>query len=72
MSRSRKRPYTGSKRFDASCRSHGGCPWCERNRQHAARKGAEAADAQIMEATVHSTGRFRSLSEWERAVEEGI
>ncbi len=32
MSRTRKREYTGSKEFDRSCRSHGGCPWCEGNR----------------------------------------
>lgn len=34
MSRSRKRPYTGSKRFDRTCRNHGACPWCRGNRLH--------------------------------------
>lgn len=30
MSRSfKKHEYTGSKRFDKSCRCHGGCPHCE-------------------------------------------
>ena len=32
MSRTYKRPYTKSKRFDKSCRCHGGCGWCEGNR----------------------------------------
>lgn len=37
MTRSHKRPYPQrytSKRFDPSCRNHGGCPWCERGRLH--------------------------------------
>lgn len=34
MSRTYKRPYTKSKRFDKSCRCHGGCGWCEGNRLH--------------------------------------
>jgi hypothetical protein len=28
----RRRPYRGSKRFDSSCRNHGGCPHCEEGR----------------------------------------
>lgn len=27
-----RKDYTGSKRFDKSCRNHGGCPWCESSR----------------------------------------
>ena len=27
-----RKPYYGSKRFDGSCRNHGGCPWCEASR----------------------------------------
>lgn len=29
-----RKPYYGSKAFDATCRNHGGCPWCEGNRKH--------------------------------------
>lgn len=29
-----RRPYTGSKAIDGTCRNHGGCPWCEENRRH--------------------------------------
>lgn len=32
MSRTVKKKYTGSKRFDKSCRNHGGCPHCESSR----------------------------------------
>ena len=32
MSRTKKQPYTKSKRFDMSCRCHGGCPYCLGNR----------------------------------------
>lgn len=26
--------YRGSRRFDSSCRCHGGCPYCLRNRMY--------------------------------------
>lgn len=29
-----RKPYRGSKAIDATCRNHGGCPWCEENRKH--------------------------------------
>ena len=43
MSRTYRRAYTGSKSFDATCRSHGGCPYCENERQHNDRR-RQAAD----------------------------
>ena len=30
----KRKPYRGSKAVFSSCRNHGGCPWCERNRTH--------------------------------------
>lgn len=30
--------YHDSRRFDATCRNHGSCPWCERNRKHKFKK----------------------------------
>ena len=27
-----RQPYRRSRVFDASCRNHGSCPWCEGNR----------------------------------------
>lgn len=29
-----RKPYTGSKAFDHTCRNHGSCDWCKENRQH--------------------------------------
>lgn len=49
MSRTRKRPYTKSKRFDPSCRNHGGCPWCERNRTQNTRIRKAAAEDELKE-----------------------
>jgi len=34
MSRTRKHGYSGSKRFDKSCRNHGSCPACRGKRTH--------------------------------------
>ena len=34
MSRTVKRPYQKSRRFDKQCRCHGGCPYCLGNRMH--------------------------------------
>lgn len=30
----RRRPYYGAGRYDMTCRPHGGCPWCLKNRRH--------------------------------------
>lgn len=30
----KRKPYHGSKAVDRSCRNHGDCPWCERNRRY--------------------------------------
>lgn len=30
----KRKEYHGSKAFDATCRSHGGCPYCESGRKH--------------------------------------
>lgn len=40
----RRRHYRKSKRFDVSCRNHGGCSYCHSNRVHKYRKSAEKAD----------------------------
>ena len=29
----RRKPYRGGKLYFRSCRNHGDCPWCERNRR---------------------------------------
>jgi hypothetical protein len=30
----KRKPYTDSRAFDYSCRSHGSCAWCESRRRH--------------------------------------
>lgn len=40
-----RRPYTGSKAIDRTCRNHGGCPWCEENRKYKYLKRAAAMKA---------------------------
>ena len=34
MSRTHRRPYSGSRRFDVTCRNHGACGYCQSNRMH--------------------------------------
>ena len=29
-----RKPYYGSKAIDKTCRNHGSCPWCQRNRKY--------------------------------------
>lgn len=44
-----REPYRRSKRFDRSCRNHGGCGYCEDNRTAKVRAQAAAAELQIKE-----------------------
>lgn len=41
-----RKPYYRSGKYDRTCRPHGGCPYCKRNREHAAKIREEAAIAQ--------------------------
>lgn len=29
-----RKPYYRAGKYDPTCRPHGGCPWCKRNRLH--------------------------------------
>jgi hypothetical protein len=52
MSRSKKKDYPkrfDSRRFDHSCRNHGSCGYCERNRIFFDRKARAKADKQNQE-----------------------
>lgn len=42
----KRRPYRGSRAFDPSCRSHGGCAHCREGRQHRNRKREDGPDAE--------------------------
>lgn len=42
-----KRPYTGSKRFDHTCRNHGSCGYCCDQRTYNLRKMREAVKIEL-------------------------
>lgn len=44
-----RKPYTGSKAIDKTCRNHGGCEWCEENRKHKYNKREEAMQERLSE-----------------------
>lgn len=46
-----RKDYFGSKRFDKTCRCHGSCPWCQRNRKHNEKK-REVAFKQRLEEVI--------------------
>lgn len=37
-----RKPYYKSGKHDATCRPHGGCPYCEQNRMHSTEKRMES------------------------------
>lgn len=44
-----RKPYTGGKAIDRTCRNHGGCDYCRENRLHASKVQQEIADAKLKE-----------------------
>lgn len=40
----KRRPYRKAKAVDATCRNHGTCKWCQRNRLYQSRKERERMD----------------------------
>lgn len=38
----KRKPYTGSKAIDRTCRCHSGCDWCRENRMHKNNKKIES------------------------------
>lgn len=44
-----RKPYTGGKAIDRTCRNHGSCDWCKGNRLHAFNVQEEIADAKLAE-----------------------
>jgi hypothetical protein len=49
MARTYRRRYTGSRRFDRSCRNHGSCGYCYNTRTYNDRRRRRAADAELVE-----------------------
>jgi hypothetical protein len=56
----RRRPYRGSRRFDHSCRNHGGCGYCRGNRLYAAVRRVVAADERLKDATLPELSALKS------------
>lgn len=44
-----RKEYHGAKRIDPYCRNHGGCSWCERNRQYQDKKSKEKCKEELTE-----------------------
>lgn len=44
-----RKPYHGSKAIDSTCRNHGGCPYCQRNRTHKNKVRESVATEKIKE-----------------------
>ena len=44
-----RKPYTGGKAIDRTCRNHGSCDFCRENRLHASKVNQEIADAKLKE-----------------------
>ncbi len=44
-----RKPYTGAKAIDCSCRNHGTCVWCESNRLYKNNKRKDKMNEKIKE-----------------------
>ena len=44
-----RKPYTGGKAIDRTCRNHGSYDYCRENRLHASKVQQEIADAKLKE-----------------------
>ena len=51
--KSHRKPYRGAKAIDATCRNHGSCKWCEKNRMHKNEKRELAAEQELREYEMH-------------------
>ena len=45
----KRRPYTGAKAIDCTCRNHGTCEWCKQNRLIQTLRELEAAEDELRE-----------------------
>lgn len=44
-----RKPYTGGKAIDRTCRNRGSCKWCKCNRLHASKVQEEIANTKLAE-----------------------
>ena len=45
----KRKPYRGAKAVDCTCRNHGTCEWCKRNRLIQSMKELEASEDELKE-----------------------
>lgn len=50
--KTRRKPYRGSKAFDCSCRNHGTCEWCKKNRMYKNIRARLKADADLKDESI--------------------
>lgn len=43
----KRKPYSGAQAIDCTCRPHGSCEWCKRNRLHQQIKADERTKEQL-------------------------
>lgn len=43
----KRKPYTGAKAIDCTCRNHGSCEWCKRGRLYQARREEERSNQEL-------------------------
>lgn len=60
-----RKPYRGSRRFDPTCRSHGGCPWCLGSRLRYRRVHEEIAESEGVKGGRWVGDSWRSASGFE-------
>ena len=53
----KRKPYTGSKAIDCSCRNHGTCSWCLSNRTIQQQKAEDASKQELEEYNSSNTGK---------------
>jgi len=61
-----RKPYYRSGRYDRSCRPHGSCPWCLRNRMHSTLVRELACEDKEEEYKYGTSGIFISRFKWRR------
>jgi hypothetical protein len=45
----KRKQYHDCRSFDRTCRNHGTCKWCERNRKHFDKKRRSATDQDLID-----------------------
>ena len=66
-----RKPYRGAKAVDTTCRNHGGCPHCARDRTHKHKRREPADEQEIDQLTGNSRLQRREVSERVKGLRNG-